>query len=40
LGMDDFGRLLVVAYHYRGPDEIRVISARHAEPHERPIYED
>ncbi len=40
LGMDDFGRLLVVAYHYRGENEIRVISARYAEPHERRTYED
>lgn len=39
LGMDNLGRLLVVAYHYRGEDEIRVISARHAESHERRIYE-
>ena len=39
LGMDGFGRLLAVAYHYRGEDEIRVISARLAEPHERRAYE-
>lgn len=39
LGMDGFGRLLVVAYHYRGENEIRVISARLAEPHERRVYE-
>jgi uncharacterized DUF497 family protein len=39
LGMDNFGQLLVVAYHYRGGDEIRVISARYAEPHERRTYE-
>lgn len=39
LGMDGFGRLLVVADHYRNEDEIRVISARHAEPHERRVYE-
>jgi uncharacterized protein len=39
LGMDGFGRLLVVAYHYRGEDEIRVISARTVEPHERRTYE-
>jgi len=39
LGMDGFGRLLVVAYHYRSEDEIRVISARPAEPHERRVYE-
>lgn len=40
LGMDSFGRVLVVAYHYRGEDEIRVISARLAEPHERRTYEE
>jgi uncharacterized DUF497 family protein len=39
LGMDSFGRLLVVAYAYRGDDEIRAISARLAEPHERHNYE-
>ncbi|MDR2787122.1 MAG: BrnT family toxin [Candidatus Accumulibacter sp.] len=38
LGMDGLGRLLVVAYTYRGED-IRVISARRAEPHERRPYE-
>jgi len=38
LGMDGFGRLLVVAYHYRGENEIRLISARPAEPHERRTY--
>jgi len=40
LGMDGLGRLLVVAYTYRGEDEIRVFSARFAEPRERRIYED
>lgn len=40
LGMDGFGRLLVVAYTYRGADRIRVISARRAEPHERRAYEE
>jgi uncharacterized protein len=40
LGIDGFGRLLVVAYHYRGEDEIRVISARLAEPHERRAYQE
>lgn len=40
LGMDGFGRLLVVAYAYRGADEIRVISARRAESHERRNYEE
>jgi uncharacterized DUF497 family protein len=39
LGMDGLGRVLVVAYHYRGKDEIRIISARLAEPHERKTYE-
>ena len=39
LGQDGLGRLLVVAYHYRSEDEIRVISARLAQPHERRIYE-
>jgi hypothetical protein len=39
LGQDGFGRLLIVAYHYRSEDEIRVISARLAQPHERRIYE-
>jgi uncharacterized DUF497 family protein len=39
LGMDGFGRLLVVAYTYRGED-IRAISARRAEPHERRLYEE
>jgi uncharacterized DUF497 family protein len=40
LGTDGFGRLLVVVYTYRGEDEIRVISARRAEPHERRYYEE
>jgi uncharacterized DUF497 family protein len=40
LGADGFGRLLVVVYTYRGENEIRVISARRAEPHERRCYED
>ena len=39
LGMDGYGRLLVVAYHYRSEDEIRVISARLGKPHERRAYE-
>ena len=38
--MDGFGRLLVVVYHYRDEDEIRVISARPAEPHERREYQE
>ena len=40
LTMDGFGRLLVVAYYYRGEDEIRVISARFAESHERRTYQE
>jgi uncharacterized DUF497 family protein len=40
LGTDVLGRLLVVAYCYRGEDEIRVFSARHALPHERRVYEE
>ncbi|MDR2189592.1 MAG: BrnT family toxin [Azonexus sp.] len=40
LGVDGFGRLLVVVYVWRGEDEIRVISARRAEPHERRCYEE
>ena len=39
LGMDGFGRLLIVAYTYRGEDEIRVFSARHAQALERRAYE-
>ncbi len=38
LGIDDFGRLLVVCYTYRGYS-IRAISARKAESHERKAYE-
>ena len=40
LGMDAFGRLLVVVYAYREPDAIRLISARQAESHERRQYEE
>ena len=40
LGMDGLERLLVVAYTWRGEDEIRVFSARAAEPHERRDYEE
>lgn len=40
LGADGFGRLVVVAYTYRGEDEIRVFSARPAEPHERRAYDE
>jgi len=38
LGADAAGRMLVVVYSWRG-DDIRVISARRAEPHEREEYE-
>lgn len=38
LGMDGYGRLLVVCYTWRG-DTIRVISARKADPAERKVYE-
>lgn len=40
LGMSGLGQLPVVAYTYRGADEIRVFSARPAEPHERRAYEE
>lgn len=39
LGMDGIGRILRVTYHYRGEDEIRVISARLADPQLRRTYE-
>jgi uncharacterized DUF497 family protein len=39
IGMDALGRLLVVAYTYRG-DDLRLISARKAEPKERHHYEE
>ena len=39
LGMDAFGRLLVVVYTWRG-DRIRLISARLATPRERRQYEE
>jgi uncharacterized DUF497 family protein len=38
LGADATGRILVVVYSWRGND-IRLISARRAEPHEREEYE-
>jgi uncharacterized protein len=38
LGMGALGRLLVVVYTWRG-DNIRIISARPAEAHEREEYE-
>ncbi len=40
LGMDGFWRLLVLVYTYRGEDEIRVFSARYAEPRERQAFEE
>ena len=39
IGMDAFGRILVVAYIYREPDTIRIISARKADASERKQYE-
>lgn len=39
LGRDALDRLLVVAYTYREPQTIPLISARKAEPHERKQYE-
>lgn len=39
VGMDDFGRILVVVYTWRGRGTIRVISARLATPRERHQYE-
>jgi hypothetical protein len=38
LGADAAGRVLVVVYSWRG-DDIRLISARRAESHEREEYE-
>jgi uncharacterized protein len=38
LGVDAAGRILVVVYTWRG-DDIRLISARRAEAHEREEYE-
>jgi uncharacterized DUF497 family protein len=38
LGADAAGRILVVVYSWRG-DDIRLICARPAEPHEREEYE-
>jgi uncharacterized DUF497 family protein len=38
LGMDFLGRIIVVAYTYRGQD-IRLISAREAKPRQRASYE-
>jgi uncharacterized DUF497 family protein len=39
IGMDAFARTLVVVFTYRG-ENIRIISARRAEPHEREQYEE
>ena len=39
LGMDAFGRVLVVVYTWRGETRIRIISARKATRHERTQYE-
>jgi uncharacterized DUF497 family protein len=39
LGMDAFGRVLVVVYTWRG-ERVRLISARNASPRERRRYEE
>lgn len=39
IGMGALGRVLVVVYTHRG-ENIRVISARLAQPHEREVYEE
>jgi uncharacterized DUF497 family protein len=39
VGMDAFGRVLVVVYAYGASDTIRIISARKADPGERKQYE-
>ncbi len=39
IGIDGFGRLVVVCYSYRSETTIRLISARKAEPRERKAYE-
>lgn len=39
IGMGAKGRVLVVVYAHRG-ENIRIISARLAEPHERAVYEE
>ncbi|WP_085637795.1 MULTISPECIES: BrnT family toxin [unclassified Pseudomonas] len=38
LGLDGTGRLLAVAYSYREPNVVRIISARTATPSERRQY--
>jgi uncharacterized DUF497 family protein len=39
IGMDGFGRVLVVVYTWRGNQRIRIISARKATRYERQQYE-
>lgn len=39
LGMDVLGRILIVVFTWRG-EQIRIISARKADSHERRQYED
>lgn len=39
VGLDPLGRVIVVAYTWRG-DNIRIISARKATPRERRLYEE
>jgi uncharacterized DUF497 family protein len=38
LGIDAFGRVLVVGYAYRKTNAIRIICARQADPSERKQY--
>jgi hypothetical protein len=40
VGSDLMGRVLVVVYAHAEKDELRLISARKASPHERRIYEE
>jgi uncharacterized DUF497 family protein len=40
LGLSDVGNLLVVAYTYRAPDTVRVISAWKANRRQRVMYEE
>jgi len=39
LGLSDFGNLLVVAYTYREPDIVRVVSAWKANRRQKVLYE-
>lgn len=39
IGADNFGRVLVVVYTWRGEATIRIISARFANAREREVYE-